>query len=362
MRINLGVCTQNFPAKNQQRHILRTLTDTCKMQAVFPLSNSAVHSYNYRMETKPPRLSDIFQRLYCDPSVYEPFSRWHPVSFRRVLPFAAPEPVTDDPQLLAAETAHLANPNEQTRRAVVEALARNGVFSPADAANLLPVIDIFDADFFELMGQAYSTAGRFRCALRWYRQWIMELEARPDTQTDSESVYAGVGYCLYSLGLYEEAIAWSKSCIGPAQMVDAVCRTLIGYEAEAQGGRLLAVERSDNRTRYTATTTDPDGPHRVMPRLEPAVKAFAPFQVNHLSWILARDTEPHIEPHGYPFQPEHDAGPLPRHRMNLLLALYGRANVLIESGFKAEAKRLLFEAILLEPMAEFIRERMNELG
>ena len=66
----------------------------------------------------------------------------------------------------------------------------------------------------------------------------MELETQkpePNTTPDAESVYASAGYCLYSLGLFEEAIAWSKSCIGPRQLADTVCRAMLNYEAQLPG-------------------------------------------------------------------------------------------------------------------------------
>jgi hypothetical protein len=40
------------------------------------------------IETQP--LSDGFQRLYCDATVFDGFSAFHPISFSRVLPFHPP--------------------------------------------------------------------------------------------------------------------------------------------------------------------------------------------------------------------------------------------------------------------------------
>jgi hypothetical protein len=34
------------------------------------------------------------------------------------------------------------------------------------------------ADFFDLMGLVYASAGMYICALRWYREFIRELEAQ----------------------------------------------------------------------------------------------------------------------------------------------------------------------------------------
>src|SRR5258708_7527501 len=176
-------------------------------------ANERFHMF---MTIEPPVLSGNFQRLYCGAAVFEGFSALHPVSFARVLPFQAQDPVVDDPRLLTAEAAHLANPNDVTRLAVVDAFGQSGLLSESDVVSLKPVIDCFDVDFFELMGEVYANAGMFICALRWHREFIAELEERrPNIASDSESVYASVGYCLHSLGLYPEAITWSKSCIGP---------------------------------------------------------------------------------------------------------------------------------------------------
>ena len=47
--------------------------------------------------------------------------------------------------------------------------------------------------------------------------------------------------------------------------------------------------------------------------------------------------------------------------MNLIFATCGLADALVERGYTAEAKRLLFEAAMLEPEAMFIRERLEAL-
>jgi len=58
-----------------------------------------------------------------------------------------------------------------------------------------------------MMGLVYANAGMFRCALRWYRERIEYLETQqPNLRSDEESVYASVGYCLYSLGLLKKPL------------------------------------------------------------------------------------------------------------------------------------------------------------
>ncbi|MGB7747105.1 MAG: hypothetical protein WBN75_07450 [Verrucomicrobiia bacterium] len=311
-------------------------------------------------ETLP--LSNGFQRLYCDATVFDAFSALHPISFKRVLPFQSQDPVADDSRLINAEEAHLANRNDDTRRDVVEAYFQCGLLPEADAVNLKSIIDYFGADFFELMGMVYANAGMFICALRWYREFIAELETRsPNSCSDNESVHASVGYCLYALGLFAEAISWTKSCIGPRQTADAVCRTLIGYEAQLAGGMLRGIERSGPRTRYTVSAFDPAHTQQTTPRLKAAMNAFAPFQEIHIDWASSDAPAPGIQPGGYPFKAELDGGSLTRHKMNLLFATCGQADALIANGYNAEAKRLLFEAAMLEPEAGFVRDRIKSL-
>jgi|ERR1051326_379370 tetratricopeptide (TPR) repeat protein len=307
-------------------------------------------------------LSEDFQRLYCDDALFGAFCALHPISFTRVLPFQAEDPIMDNRGLLAAETRHLANPNEVTRLAVAEAFGQCGLLSASDVASLELVIDPFETDFFEFMGEVYANAGMFICALRWYREFIADLEAhRPNTASDSESVYASVGYCLYSLGLYPEAIAWSKSCIGPRQTADTVTRALINYEAQLQGGCVQAIERMSSRIRYTVSTFDPAQTVQLTPRLKLAITTLAPFQEVYIDWINADAPAPKIQPGDYPFQAERDGGALTRHRMNLIFALCAQADALTDRGYAAEAKQLLFEAALLEPEAGFVRDRLHGL-
>jgi tetratricopeptide (TPR) repeat protein len=314
------------------------------------------------MTTNLPPFSDGFRRLYCDPTVFAALSAFHPISFARVLPFQSQDPVVDADHLIAAEEAHLADRNDEARRGVIDAYVRCGLLPEAEAENVKSVLDYFGADFFELMGEVYGNAGMFICALRWYRELIQELETRnPNSCPDTHSVYASVGYCLYSLGLFEEAISWSKSCIGTDQMTDLVCRALIEYEAQLAGGRILAVERAGPRTRYSVSAFDPAHASQSTPRLKAAIKAFAPLQEIYVDWVGQDAPRPEIPPGGYPFRVELDAGNLPRHKMNLIFAICGHADALVERGFAAEARRLLLEAALLEPEAGFVRERINAL-
>ena len=316
------------------------------------------------MKNQEPNLSGEFQRLYCDAAVFEGFSAWHPISFTRVLPFQAQDSVVDDARLLAAEAALLAAPAAATRQAVVEALGAGGLLSAEDLANLLPVVDVFDADFFELIGDVYVTAGMHVCALRWYREYIADLEANhPGTLCQGADVYASVGYCLYSLGLYAEAVAWSKSCLGPQFIAAMVSRALIAYEAQSREGDLVAIERSGNRTRYTASADDrARAASEASPRLMEALQSFKPVQETCVDWVDARAPLPQIGPEDYPFQLERDNGPMPRHRLNLIFSLCGQADELAALGYAADAKYLLCEAKLLEPRADFIQEKLELIG
>ena len=314
------------------------------------------------MNKENPVLSADFKRLYCDASVYESFSALHPVSFRRVLPFQHTEEGVDHRHLLLVEEAYLALQSEYGRQAIVAEYARCGLLEETEAQALRELVDFYDADFFELMRQAYANVGRFRCALRWYRELIARLESqKPNLSTDSESAYASVGYCLYSLGLFEEAIVWSKACIGPRQMADAISRALIEYEAQLAGGTLCAIERAGPRTKYIVSSFEPERASQATPRLKVAMKAFAPFQDIYLDWISHDSPKPQPWPEGYPFRAEFDGGSLMRHKMNLIFATCGHADRLKAKGYSLEAKRLLREAAIVEPDADILAERLRLL-
>lgn len=308
-----------------------------------------------------PIFSDAFQRLYCDPAILRAFSTQHPIDLKRALPFQPQDPVVDDPHLLDAELAHLADQNDNTCRAVVHEYARCGLLSDADVANVKSVVDFFGADFFDLMGLVYANAGIYICALRWYREYIIRIETpKPGEQGDTESVYASVGYCLYSLGMFEEAIAWTKSCIGPWLAAETACRALIKYEAQQVGGALWAVERATNRARYTIRGPVPANVGPICDRLKMEMKKTAPFLECYFDWMI--DTAPPLPiQDGYPFFPERGATHFLRHKMNLLFSLGGAADALIAGGSSAEARQLLSEAATLEPNAAFILERIQAL-
>ncbi len=315
------------------------------------------------MSTNPPSFSELFRRLYCDTAAFDAFSALHPISFRRVLPFQYPDEGVDELSLLLAEEAHLANQHDDTRRAVVDEYARCGLLDQTDASNLTGVLDFYDADFFELMGLVYANLQRFRCALRWYRELILRLETQnPNSCSDTESVYAGVGYCLYSLGLFEEAIAWSKACIGPRAIGDVVCRALIDYEAELAGGAIRVIERAGARTKYTVSAFEPAHVAERVARLKATLKSVAPFQELYLDWVAHDSPTPGPQPGGYPFQAEFDVGTLVRHKMNLIFATCAHADALLAKGYQSEAKRLLCEAAMLEPAATIVADRLRTLS
>ena len=311
-----------------------------------------------------PILSENFQRLYCDAAVFENFSAWHPIRFSRVLPFQAADPVIDDARLLAAEAAHLSNPDLANRLAVVGAFALCGLLSAEDADNLKSMLHFFDVDFFELMGDVYATAGMFVCALRWYREYIAVLETQNSgARSDHEDVYASVGYCLYSLGLFGEAIAWTKSCVGPDLVELTVSSALTDYQAQLMGGRLLTTERAGNRARYCASTAqDMEIVSQYAEYLKTALKTATPFHEFYIDWIRADRPAPSKPAGSNPFKYEMDSGCLPRHKMNLLFATVGQADYLSKCGNKAEARRLLQEAALLEPGADFIQDLLTTLA
>jgi len=315
------------------------------------------------MTTETPLWSSGFRRLYCDATAFDSFSAFHPISFKRVLPFQSPDEAVDDRNLIAAEEAHLTERSDATRRNVVDEYFRCGLLQEAEAANLRSVIDCFDTDFFELMGLVYANAGMFRCALRWYRELIKVLETQnPSLRSDEESVYASAGYCLYSLGLFEEAIAWSKSCIGPRQMADTICEALIGYEVQSDGGEILRIERSGSRTRYTLCAPEAGDVSQRVAQLKTAIHALIPFHEVYIDWVKRESPVAETQPEGYPFKVELGGGSLLRHRMNLIFATCGQADALADKGYVFEARRLLAEAAVLEPNASFVSERLRVLN
>ena len=159
--------------------------------------------------------------------------------------------------------------------------------------------------------------------------------------------------------MYEEAIAWTKACIGPLAMADMVGRALVGYEAQKAGGSLGAVERSTNRTRYTISAPDPGNAREIATHLKEGIQAFTPFQEVYIDWIASMPESGTQE--GYPFRIDRECSSFIRHKMNLLFATCGQADALIAKGYKSEARRLLFEAAMLEPNADFIQERIEAI-
>jgi len=309
--------------------------------------------------------SEEFRRLYCDAAIFDPFSAFHPISFRRLLPYPSEEPAVDNPQLIGAEEALLVRNSDENRLRIVEEYLRCGLLAEEDAIAVRASIDTADNDLFELMGDAYANAGMFRCALRWHREMIRELQARPaNSRWDAEGVYASVGYCLYSLGLFAEAISWTKSCMGPGTLADALCQGLIAYEVEAAGGVIQRVERAGTRSRYTINAPAPADVRQTAERLKEAMKALAPFQDVYIDWLNEETRRSGLASavEGYPFRAELDAGNLVRHKMNLIFATCGYADELVEKGYKLEAKRVLSEVALLERQAGVVWERLEELN
>jgi hypothetical protein len=303
-------------------------------------------------------LSEGFRQLYCDPAVFDSFSALHPISFKNVLPFQPQDLRMNDPQVIAAELAYLAAKNDDTKRAVIAAYVRCGLLSEGDAANVESVIDFFDVDFFDLMGTVYTNAGMFICALRWYREYIFVHETRSSKVQTDDDVYASVGYCLYALGLFAESISWTKSCLGPCAIGDAIFRALAGYEIKLPEGAVYAIERTVGRARYTVRYPERTRGGEIARRLKEAMQIWLPFQETYIDVVGLEKPAAMIQPGDYPFHAERDSSPLVRHKMNLLFATCGQADALAERGLVAEAKQLLYEAAMIEPDADFIKERI----
>jgi hypothetical protein len=134
---------------------------------------------------------------------------------------------------------------------------------------------------------------------------------------------------------------------------------VMDYEAQSTGGTIRSIERAASRTRYTASTQNPTQAIEATPRLKAALEAFAPSQDFYIDWLRHESPAPAIHPEGYLFRLEIDASSLPRHKMNLIFATCGQADALIEKGYRVEAKRLLSEALMLEPQANILVERLK---
>jgi hypothetical protein len=127
------------------------------------------------------------------------------------------------------------------------------------------------------------------------------------------------------------------------------------------GGNIRSVERASSRTRYTVSALDPAQAIQATPQLKAAIKEFAPFQDVYIDWVRDDSPAPVPQLDDYPFAIELDASSLPRHKMNLIFATCAWADALIEKGYTAEAKKLLSEALMVEPRAGIVVERLNAL-
>jgi tetratricopeptide (TPR) repeat protein len=232
-----------------------------------------------------------------------------------------------------------------------------------DARNLKSIVED-EFDFIEEMGLVYANAGIYRCALRWHHELIAMLESENSShRSDDCNVYAHVGYCLYSLGLFQEAIAWSRSCIGITPMEEAICHALIDYESQINGGMIRMVERSGSRVRYTVNSTDPIKSCHINKRLADAFQKYVPFiMLVEVDWINQEADNDKTSPKEFIFKPEYGGGIYQNHKRNLIFSLCALAETLVNNGCINEAKRLLQEAAMLEPEVTFIWERIKNLG
>ena len=87
---------------------------------------------------------------------------------------------------------------------------------------------------------------------------------------------------------------------------------------------------------------------------------FAPIQETYIDWRNPEATMP--DPQIDDNSNHQFFEPLSRHRMNLIFCLCGQADELATRGYTAEAKRLLLEAALLEPNAEFVCDKLNSIS
>ncbi len=83
----------------------------------------------------------------------------------------------DGLRVIGAEQAHLAERNDDTRRAVVDAYSSCGLLDKQEADNLKSVIDLFGFDFFDLMGLVYANAGNRSYLASSCLDWRMAMTA-----------------------------------------------------------------------------------------------------------------------------------------------------------------------------------------
>jgi hypothetical protein len=115
--------------------------------------------------------------------------------------------------------------------------------------------------------------------------------------------------------------------------------------------------------RYTVRSRlSPIDAVRSIGRLKRSMGVIAPFQEIWFDWIVPKPSTPWTENSASPFRAEFDVGSLPRHKTNLIFAACGLVDALMQKGYKLEAKRFLCEAMLLEPNAKIVRERLRALS
>lgn len=312
-----------------------------------------------------PLFSPDFTQIYCDDKSFRSFSYLHPINLGGVLPFKKKDRILDEPSVVRAEVDLLENPSNDTRAKVISAYTSENFLDDATAKGLLEFIDFFDTDFYELIGELYSNAGMFRCALRWYHEYIRQTETTENTASDLDAAYASVGYCLYSLGLYSECIAWTKSCMGAWPFFDsiakAVLRTHFGIREKVE----VKTERAWNSTLWTVRGRfKPSELERFSVRAERIAEFLQTVIPRHRVRVNVEDNYPGpftSESHGYPFNPHFDGNPSSRHKMNFLISSFSFAEVLVANGQTAEATGLLREALEIEPEAVFVRKKLETL-
>lgn len=319
---------------------------------------------------KAAQYSHEYEQIYCNPELFINFCADPPINLSTILPFEPDDIFIDAPNLLQAEQAILVGVSDKTINRVLEAYVKNNFICEEDRANLQAFSDYFDEDFYEVIGTLYSNIGKYKCALRWYHEFIRYFEKKKEWYSLSEDeVYASVGYCLYALGFYGLSIVWTKYCISSKLEADLVSSGAIGMQCELLGTHFRKIERVAAAQKFTISGKKSNLSHAIGKKGRKAefIKNYLERLIPNfrviLTYIEERDPKDNIliKPQSYPFRPEFDGSAYPIHKTNLILSLYSEAITLAELGYIRKAKRLLGEGLTIEPNCGFILEMFENL-
>lgn len=314
-----------------------------------------------------PHLPPEYEALYSDPALYGQPSRIVPVSLSRALPFTPDDLPSNHHSVLDAEASLLRELGDDSVEGVLEAYVRCGILSGSEADTVRSVADYYlDADIFTLMAIAYSNSGWPKLALRWYLQAVADSENAEEMREPLDEAHAGVGYCLYKLGLYREGILWTKGLLGRQVSRNAMISSMGHAYSDFNGFRVHSVALKGDRAGLHLVA-NPTGQfsEKLRRRLDHLRRVMESRVGRPLAVTVYADAEsvPAISrmPVGCPLGDivggPNQIGPL----MTLVYCLYEQALASEQEGFKSEAEHMLTEAILLAPNASFLKTSLSQV-